>query len=189
MEEAFASLLRSIDQHTHQLTTEISPENYLAMSQLPLTYPWSRLVFDFKDLHTACSLLILKIFKPTTSSIGHSDSHFRPRLRRVVPDASPPLLNDMDHADTKHLAGLCDAQPFNSTVSQYCAPGCPVFMPTGYRPSLLVRFGPQNTDFTSPSQSRTGFVLVLPEFSIARTSYSPGCKQFVPPGLVKQFYR
>lgn len=134
MEEAFASLLRSIDQHTHQLTTEISPENYLAMSQLPLTYPWSRLVFDFKDLHTACSLLILKIFKPTTSSIGHSDSHFRPRLRRVVPDASPPLLNDMDHADTKHLAGLCDAQPFNSTVSQYCAPGCPVFMPTGYRP-------------------------------------------------------
>lgn len=53
MEEAFASLLRSIDQNTHQLVTDISSKDYLAMSQLPLSYPWSRLVFDFKDLHTA----------------------------------------------------------------------------------------------------------------------------------------
>ena len=53
MEEAFASLLLSIDQNTHQLMADISPKDYLAMSQLPLSYPWSRLVFDFKDLHTA----------------------------------------------------------------------------------------------------------------------------------------
>jgi len=52
MEEAFASLLLSIDQNTHQLMADISPKDYLAMSQLPLSYPWSRLVFDFKDLHT-----------------------------------------------------------------------------------------------------------------------------------------
>lgn len=54
MEEAFASLLRSIDQNTHQLVADnISSKDYLAMSQLPLSYPWSRLVFDFKHLHTA----------------------------------------------------------------------------------------------------------------------------------------
>ena len=42
MEDAFASLLRSIDQNTNQLVAEISPKDYLAMSQLPLSYPWSR---------------------------------------------------------------------------------------------------------------------------------------------------
>ena len=32
------------------LPEPLSREAYLAISQLPLTYPWSTLIFDFKDV-------------------------------------------------------------------------------------------------------------------------------------------
>ena len=38
------------EKKTSQLKHNISSQDYLAMSQLPLTYPWSHLVFDMKEL-------------------------------------------------------------------------------------------------------------------------------------------
>ena len=79
---AFASLLRSIDQNSHQLVADISSKNYLAMSQLPLSYPWTRLVFDFKDLHAAWNRHIITCLIQTMCHIVGAS----PFLVRKVPE-------------------------------------------------------------------------------------------------------
>ena len=47
---AFQELLTLIDSSTRELPSVLSPAHYAALTQLPLTYPWARLVLDLKEL-------------------------------------------------------------------------------------------------------------------------------------------
>ena len=47
---AFQELLSNIDSHTKELPNVLSTKHYAALTQLPLTYPWARLVLDLKEL-------------------------------------------------------------------------------------------------------------------------------------------
>ena len=47
---AFQELLTLIDSNTRELPSVLSPTHYAALTQLPLTYPWARLVLDLKEL-------------------------------------------------------------------------------------------------------------------------------------------
>ena len=47
---AFQELLKLIDSNTRELPSVLSPKHYAALTQLPLTYPWARLVLDLKEL-------------------------------------------------------------------------------------------------------------------------------------------
>ena len=47
---AFQELLTLIDSNTSELPSVLSPAHYAALTQLPLTYPWARLVLDLKEL-------------------------------------------------------------------------------------------------------------------------------------------
>ena len=47
---AFQKLLDHIDSHTQELPRVLSQTHYAALTQLPLTYPWTRLVLDLKEL-------------------------------------------------------------------------------------------------------------------------------------------
>ena len=47
---AFQELLTLIDENTKELPSGLSPAHYAALTQLPLTYPWARLVLDLKEL-------------------------------------------------------------------------------------------------------------------------------------------
>ena len=47
---AFQELLTMIDSNTKELPNVLSTKHYAALTQLPLTYPWARLVLDLKEL-------------------------------------------------------------------------------------------------------------------------------------------
>ena len=47
---AFQELLSKIDSNTKELPNVLSTKHYAALTQLPLTYPWARLVLDLKEL-------------------------------------------------------------------------------------------------------------------------------------------
>ena len=47
---AFQELLTMIDSTTKELPDVLSTKHYAALTQLPLTYPWARLVLDMKEL-------------------------------------------------------------------------------------------------------------------------------------------
>ena len=47
---AFQELLSKIDSNTKELPNVLSAKHYAALTQLPLTYPWARLVLDLKKL-------------------------------------------------------------------------------------------------------------------------------------------
>ena len=47
---AFQELLSIIDSNTKELPNVLSTKHYAALTQLPLTYPWARLVLDLKEL-------------------------------------------------------------------------------------------------------------------------------------------
>ena len=46
---AFQELLNLVHTNTKQLPNVLSPKHYAALTQLPLTYPWARLVLDLKE--------------------------------------------------------------------------------------------------------------------------------------------
>ena len=47
---AFQELLSKIDSNTKKLPNVLSTKHHAALTQLPLTYPWARLVLDLKKL-------------------------------------------------------------------------------------------------------------------------------------------
>ena len=47
---AFQELLTMIDSTTKELSDVLSTKHYAALTQLPLTYPWARLVLEMKEL-------------------------------------------------------------------------------------------------------------------------------------------
>ena len=47
---AFQELLSKIDSRTKELPNVLSTKHYAALTQLPLTYSWARLVLDLKEL-------------------------------------------------------------------------------------------------------------------------------------------
>ena len=47
---AFQELLTMVDSTTKELPDVLSTKHYAALTQLPLTYPWARLVLDMKEL-------------------------------------------------------------------------------------------------------------------------------------------
>ena len=105
---AFQELLAKIDANTKELPNVLSTKHYAALTQLPLTYPWARLVLDLKELlisfdrHLSRASLPIKCkamllppgygplkFSPTPRA-AHFAYHSPPRYRRRTSFSSPP---------------------------------------------------------------------------------------------------
>ena len=63
---AFQELLTIIDSNTKELPDVLSPKHYAALNQLPLTYPWARLVLDLKKLLISFDRHLITCLMPIT---------------------------------------------------------------------------------------------------------------------------
>ena len=106
---AFQELLTIIDSNTKELPNVLSTKHYAALTQLPLTYPWARLVLDLKELlisfdrHLITCLIANHVQGNAAPHPGtvlssflqhlaaHSAYHSPPRYRWRTSFSSPPL--------------------------------------------------------------------------------------------------
>ena len=88
---AFQELLKLIDSNTRELPSVLSPKHYAALTQLPLTYPWARLVLDLKELlpsfdrHLITCLIANHVQGNNTPHPGTVLSSFPPASRAAHP--------------------------------------------------------------------------------------------------------
>ena len=104
---AFQELLKLIDSNTRELPSVLSPAHYAALTQLPLTYPWARLVLDLKELllsfdrHLLTCLIANKVQGNSTPHPGTVLSSFLQHLAQLLlliiaphdADDAPPFLH------------------------------------------------------------------------------------------------
>ena len=104
---AFQELLQLIDSNTRELPSVLSPKHYAALTQLPLTYPWARLVLDLKELlpsfdrHLITCLIANHVQGNNTPHPGTVPSSFLQHLAQLIlliiaphdTDDAPPFLH------------------------------------------------------------------------------------------------
>ena len=104
---AFQELLSNIDSHTKELPNVLSTKHYAALTQLPLTYPWARLVLDLKELlisfdrHLITCLIANQVQGNDTPHPGNVLSSFLQHLAQEIlliiappgTDDAPPFLH------------------------------------------------------------------------------------------------
>ena len=104
---AFQELLQLIDSNTRELPSVLSPKHYAALTQLPLTYPWARLVLDLKELlpsfdrHLITCLIANHVQGNNTPHPGTVLSSFLQHLAQLIlliiaphdTDDAPPFLH------------------------------------------------------------------------------------------------
>ena len=104
---AFQELLQAIDVNTRELPSALSPAHYAALTQLPLTYPWARLVLDLKELllsfdrHLITCLIANNVQGNATPHPGTVLSSFLHHLAQLIlliiaphdADDPPPFLH------------------------------------------------------------------------------------------------
>ena len=99
---AFQELLTLIDSNTRELPSVLSPAHYAALTQLPLTYPWARLVLDLKELllsfdrHLLTCLIANNVQGNATPHPGTVLSSFLQHLAQLLLLIMPP--HDADDA-------------------------------------------------------------------------------------------
>ena len=76
---ALTHLLTQIDSATSTLSSNLTPESYAALAALPLSYPWSNLVLDLKDLLPILDRYVLSCLLASSAAAGE------------------PLQNDLCH--------------------------------------------------------------------------------------------
>ena len=82
---ALTHLLTQIDSATSTLSSNLAPESYAALAALPLSYPWSSLVLDLKDLlpildrYVLCCLLVFFLLAGCNRSLGYRQSRLKRR--------------------------------------------------------------------------------------------------------------
>ena len=106
---AFQELLALIDSNTRELPSVLSPTHYAALTQLPLTYPWARLVLDLKEL-----------FSPLTATCSRASL---PITCRVTP----------------LLTRVLSSQVFSSILRSSSCLSSPPMMPMTHRPFFTTR--------------------------------------------------
>ena len=104
---AFQELLQLIDSNIRELPSVLSPKHYAALTQLPLTYPWARLVLDLKELlpsfdrHLITCLIANHVQGNNTPHPGTVLSSFLQHLAQLIlliiapydTDDAPPFLH------------------------------------------------------------------------------------------------
>ena len=104
---AFQELLAKIDANTKELPNVLSTKHYAALTQLPLTYPWARLVLDLKELlisfdrHLITCLIANHVQGNATPHPGTVLSSFLQHLAQLIlliiaphdTDDAPPFLH------------------------------------------------------------------------------------------------
>ena len=104
---AFQELLTIIDSNTKELPNVLSTKHYAALTQLPLTYPWARLVLDLKELlisfdrHLITCLIANHVQGNATPHPGTVLSSFLQHLAQLIlliiaphdTDDAPPFLH------------------------------------------------------------------------------------------------
>ena len=104
---AFQELLKLMASNTRELPSVLSPKHYAALTQLPLTYPWARLVLDLKELllsfdrHLITSLIANHVQGNNTPRPGTVLSIFLQHLAQLIlliiaphdTDDAPPFLH------------------------------------------------------------------------------------------------
>ena len=122
---AFQELLSNIDSHTTELPNVLSTKHYAALTQLPLTYPWARLVLDLKELlisfdrHLITCLIANQVQGNDTPHPGNVLSSFLQHLAQEIlliiappgTDDAPPFLHHPEIYGTEfwhaHLNYAC----------------------------------------------------------------------------------
>ena len=122
---AFQELLSNIDSHTKELPNVLSTKHYAALTQLPLTYPWARLVLDLKELlisfdrHLITCLIANQVQGNATPHPGNVLSSFLHHLAQEIlliiappgTDDAPPFLHHPEIYGTEfwhaHLNYAC----------------------------------------------------------------------------------
>ena len=104
---AFQELLSKIDSNTKELPNVLSTKHYAVLTQLPLTYPWARLVLDLKELlisfdrHLITCLIANQVQGNATPHPGTVLSSFLHHLAQLIlliiappgTDNAPPFLH------------------------------------------------------------------------------------------------
>eukprot|EP00434_Breviolum_minutum_P044361 symbB.v1.2.039612.t1/scaffold6681.1/size16222/1 len=122
---AFQELLSNIDSNTKELPNVLSTKHYAALTQLPLTYPWARLVLDLKELlisfdrHLITCLIANQAQGNATPHPGNVLSSFLHHLAQEIlliiappgTDDAPPFLHHPEIYGTEfwhaHLNYAC----------------------------------------------------------------------------------
>ena len=122
---AFQELLSNRDSNTKELPNVLSTKHYAALTQLPLTYPWARLVLDLKELlisfdrHLITCLIANQVQGNATPHPGNVLSSFLHHLAQEIlliiappgADDAPPFLHHPEIYGTEfwhpHLNYAC----------------------------------------------------------------------------------
>ena len=94
----FQELLTLIDSNTRKLPSVLFPAHHAALTQLPLTYPWARLVLDLKELllsfdrHLLTCLIANNVQGNATPHPGLSSQAFSSILRSSSCLSFPPMM-------------------------------------------------------------------------------------------------
>ena len=94
----FQELLTLIDSNTRELPSVLFPAHHAALTQLPLTYPWARLVLDLKELllsfdrRLLTCLIANNVQGNATPHPGLSSQAFSSILRSSSCLSFPPMM-------------------------------------------------------------------------------------------------
>ena len=84
---ALTHLLTQIDSATSTLSSNLTPESYAALAALPLSYPWSSLVLDLKDLLPILDRYVLCCLLASSAATGEplqNDQVLTPLLKTLA---------------------------------------------------------------------------------------------------------
>ena len=85
--EALTHLLTQIDGATSTLSSTLTPESYAALAALPLSYPWSSLLLDLKDLLPILDRYVLSCLLASSAAAGEplqNDQVLTPLLKTLA---------------------------------------------------------------------------------------------------------
>ena len=137
---AFQELLQAIDVNTRELPSALSPAHYAALTQLPLTYPWARLVLDLKELllsfdrHLITCLIANNVQGNATPHPGTVLSSFLHHLAQLIlliiaphdADDPPPFLHHHGaYVLSKHNSKVSSSLSTTDTISTQDEPLSP----------------------------------------------------------------
>ena len=121
----FKSCSKLIDSNTRELPSILSPKHYAALTQLPLTYPWARLMLDLKELlpsfdrHLITCLIANHVQGNNPPHPGTVLSSFLQHLAQLIlfiiaphdtDDAPPFLPGNLQHWILARTPELCLCQ-------------------------------------------------------------------------------